>query len=382
MTTGHEDVAKYLVQERLAHVLEDVPMLGRAATELTAVALAEHADNLLREQLERLRGRGSQRIPDAYFADEAAAEDSLQRAAAGLRAAMAQTGALTDPHRFERAWTDYLTDDDQLSVRAELARVPRPATRPEALTWSLTSAPWFSERDNDDAWPPSGIEAVAHLRSLPGDPPPLAEVADGPHAGWLQIGLVEAHHTPARSYPAQPERKVLIVAGLEVVDAAPPAGSAPFTDAPWQLWTVPWDELGLRAEQQLPAGAFPAAALTNGGRRARRGGNNGPGLPLLLLAPAPYLLPVLGLRPTSGSFNGFSLSDSDGPGMVCRQWRGHLVHDGNYEPLTPAVEGCDLILRPDLLARLQELACTRRLQVGIDISFRPKSSDHGTGRIA
>ncbi|MEU3624813.1 hypothetical protein BS329_17880 [Amycolatopsis coloradensis] len=381
MTTDHEDFAEYLVQEHLAHLLADAPVLRRATVELTAAALAEFADDLLSEQLDHLRGPGSQRIPDAYLACEAAVNDSLQHAAAGLRSAMAQTSTLTDPHDFERAWTDFLSDDDHLSVRAEHARVPRPATRPDALTWSLTSAPWFSERDTDDAWPPPGIKSVTRLRSLPGDPPPFAEVSDGPHAGWLQIGLAEAHQTPARSYPAQPGRKVLIIAGLEVVDAAPPAGSAPFTDAPWQLWTVPWDELGIGAEQQLPPGGFPAAAVTNGGRSARRGGNNGLGLPLFLLAPAPCLLPVLGLRPTSESFSGFSLSDSDGPGVVCRQWREHLVHDGNYEPLTPAVEGCDLILRPDLLVKLQELAAPRRLQVGVDVSFRSMSSDLDAGQV-
>jgi hypothetical protein len=67
--------------------------------------------------------------------------------------------------------------------------------------------------------------------------------------------------------------------------------------------------------------------------------------------------------PTSGVC-GFSLSDNDGPGLVCRQWHGHLVHDGNYEPLTPAVEGADLLVRPDLFAQLCDFVNPTRIHTG------------------
>ncbi|OSY35147.1 MULTISPECIES: hypothetical protein [Pseudonocardia] len=77
---------------------------------------------------------------------------------------------------------------------------------------------------------------------------------------------------------------------------------------------------------------------------------------------------ALGLVPTPG-ISGFSLGDRDGPGLVGRVWRSDLVHDGGYQPAFPAVDGADLLLRPDLFQRLQRITGESRARVGVSVSY-------------
>jgi hypothetical protein len=267
----------------------------------------------MRDQVRHLTGPGGTEFPDAYLADEAVAEDALQRAAAGLRAALARAGRIVDPHPFEQTAAVRLRDDSRLAVRAELARVPRPLTRPEALQWSVDPAPWAGDRDDEGRWPPPGFSAVEVLRSLPGGATALAQAGEGPHAGWTQIGIVERHYTPARHYPDRPVREVLLGVGLEITGIDPPAGTLPFTRAPWQVWTVPWQGLGASAdadaiEQYFADGDWAAVALTDAGRADEGHARTGLGLPLHVLAPVFPLVVALRLEPTGG-LCGFSLSD-------------------------------------------------------------------------
>jgi hypothetical protein len=60
---------------------------------------------------------------------------------------------------------------------------------------------------------------------------------------------------------------------------------------------------------------------------------------------------------------------------VGRQWRGHLVHDGSYQPLAPAVEGADLVLRPDLFARLLDIVGGARARTGVSVSHQAAAED-------
>lgn len=340
-------------------------------------------ETLMGTQLELLtNGRRSQ-LPDAYLADQAAAEDSLQHAAAGLRAALAQAGHLGNAQNFERGAAARLRDDPRAALRAELARIPRPLTRPEALVWSLDPAPWFSDSHQaDKPWPPSGFASVTGLRSLPGNAMAFARVSEGPHEGWVQIGLFERQRTPARRYPNQPARRLQIAVGLEALDDDPPPGTLPASQAPWQLWTSPWRRLGLgltteSAAKHISTTGGALTALTDAGATGlidvpRPRTLSGLGLPLYVLAPAASVVAALGLEPTNG-ICGFSLSDATGEALICRQWHGHLVHDGNYEPLLPAVAGADLLIRPDLFARLHDTIGAARCRAGVNV--HPVSAD-------
>ncbi|MFE4334456.1 hypothetical protein ACFRQM_35150 [Streptomyces sp. NPDC056831] len=360
--------------------------LREAVIDLVVEALPDHIETLMSTQLELLtNGRRSQ-LPDAYLADHAAAEDALQHAAAGLRGAFAQAGHLGNAQHFERGAAARLRDDPRAALRAELARVPRPLTRPEALMWSLDPAPWFSDSHQaDKPWPPHGFASVAGLRSLPGGAVAFARVDDGPHAGWVQIGLFERQRTPARRYPDQPARQLQIVVGLEALNEDPPPGTLPASRAPWQLWASPWRRLGLgltteSAAEHISTTNHVLTALTDAGTTGLIDAPrtlSGLGLPPYILAPAASVVATLGLEPTEG-ICGFSLSDASGEALICRQWHGHLVHDGNYEPLVPAVAGADLLIRPDLFTRLHDTIGAARCRAGVNVHHMSADEDDDT----
>ncbi|MEU2794672.1 hypothetical protein [Streptomyces sp. NPDC007100] len=360
------------------------PGLREAVIDLVAAAAPGHLEPLMRAQLDLLTHPSSDQFPDAYLADRATAEDALQKAAAGLRTALAQAGHLVIAHAFERGAAARLRDDSRPALRGELARVPRPLTRPGALRWSLAPAPWFSDSHQEQQpWPPLGLASVAGLRSLPEAARALARVDDGPHAGWIQIGLIERQRTPARRYPDQPARQVLIIVGLEAADDDPPPGTLPLSQAPWQLWTRPLQRLAPALTQAGAAAKHISTtnqalvALTDASATPmvdvppRR---SGPGLPPYVLAPAASVVAALGLQPTGG-ICGFSLSDTAGEALICRQWRGHLVHDGAFEPLLPVVAGADLLIRPDLFTRLHATIGPSRCQAGINVRHMTAAQD-------
>ena len=84
--------------------------------------------------------------------------------------------------------------------------------------------------------------------------------------------------------------------------------------------------------------------------------------------PVLTLVAALGLEPVSNDY-GFSLGDEVGPGLVGRLWRSDLVHDGDYEPAFPAVEGADLLLRPNLFERLHNLVGEARARARLSVSY-------------
>ncbi|MGC0211964.1 hypothetical protein [Streptomyces levis] len=360
------------------------PGLREAVIDLVAAAVPAHIEPLMRTQLDLLTHPSSNQFPDAYLADRATAEDALQKAAAGLRTALAQAGHLVNAQAFERGTAARLRDDSRPALRGELARIPRPLTRPGALDWSLDPAPWFSDSHQEqEPWPPLDLASVASLRSLPEGAQAFARVDNGPHAGWVQIGLIERQRTPARRYPDQPARQVLIIVGLEAADNDPPPGTLPISQAPWQLWTRPLQHLAPTltqagaAAKQLTTTDQALVALTDAGATPmvdappRR---SGPGLPPYVLAPAASVVAALGLQPTAG-ICGFSLSDPAGEALICRQWRGHLVHDGSFEPLLPVVAGADLLIRPDLFTRLHATIGPSRCQAGINVRHMTAQDD-------
>ncbi|MEF9908553.1 hypothetical protein [Streptomyces sp. P9-A2] len=351
------------------------PGLREAVIDLVADAFPD-VETLMGTQLNLLTNGHRSQLPDAYLSDHAAAEDALQHAAAGLRAALAQAGQLGNAQNFEHHAAARLRDDPRAALRAELARVPRPLTRPEALVCSLDPAPWFSDSHQaDKPWPTPGFASLTGLRFLPGGTAALARVDDGPHASWVQIGLFERQRTPARRHPDRPARQLQIIVGLEALNGDPPPGTLPVSQAPRQLWTRPWRRLGLGFPRAESAAAHISAAdqalmaLTTAGSTSmvdapsRR---SGLGLPPFILAPAASVVAALDLEPTNG-ICGFSLSDTAGEALICRQWHGHLVHDGSYEPLLPVVAGADLLIRPDLFTRLQDTIGASRCRTGVSI---------------
>jgi hypothetical protein len=70
--------------------------------DLTATALSSDAGTLMHQQLDALCNAGTGQFPDAYLADEAAAEDALQYAVADRAGANMPTAPVVDGERSGR----------------------------------------------------------------------------------------------------------------------------------------------------------------------------------------------------------------------------------------------------------------------------------------
>jgi hypothetical protein len=97
--------------------------------------------------------------------------------------------------------------------------------------------------------------------------------------------------------------------------------------------------------------------------------DRGLGLHEFCLAPRIEVIALLGLRPETPALR-HVLIDAGGPALVCRQWRSYLIHAGDYGPLVPAIQGADLIVRPDLFDILEETIGADRLGLGLVVRHR------------
>jgi hypothetical protein len=71
--------------------------------------------------------------------------------------------------------------------------------------------------------------------------------------------------------------------------------------------------------------------------------------------------------------------DDHGPALVCRQWRGFLIHDGSYGQLEPAIHGADLLLRPDLYDIVAAAADQDRITLGVTTRHHEVQPDDEPG---
>jgi hypothetical protein len=322
------------------------------------------------EQIGQLRSRSSQRIPDAYFNDEEEIENAIQLAAAGIRAARARAGFLTaDARRSEAGYAFSLAPSARWALLEESSRVPRPATRHHLLARSLTPIPW---QDNEAEWPPSTAVELEGTRRLTGQDAGPIRVAERPYNDWVQIGMFERQATFAGTYPKQPSRQLLITTGLEVTDASISMDSLPVGTNPPNIWLAPYDHL-LPGVVPATVGEIledlhgPLTMIANyRGQRSAPHRNRGVGLHPFTLVPRLELVAFLDLRPESPTVR-HCLIDGQGPALLGRNWRGFLIHDGSYTPLAPAVQGTDLIVRPDLYERLENALDRNRIQFGITV---------------
>ena len=364
-----EEQAEELVTQFLDDRLKgaDEPPGLREATISRLVGQVDNIRNRFSEQVDHLRSSWSTRIPDAYLADEEAVEDELQAAAAGIRTARALEGVLSDARRFENFLAKRLAPSARWALLGEASRVPRPPTRASVLNWSLTPIPWVE--DNAE-WPPAGAIGFADGRQLTGADGEPVRVSEEPYRGWVQLGMFERQATPATRYPDTTARQILIATGLEACNGPPPVNSMPLSLAAPDPWVVCCDELApdLDAESARIALGFTGGPLTalvdHEGQPGAPAQDRGVGLQRITLVPRIEVVALLGLRPETPALR-HVLVDDNGTAIVGRQWRGFLVHDGSYSLLEPAIDGADLILRPDLFETLLNSVGKDRLSLGI-----------------
>lgn len=369
MTESPEEIAEGVTEEYLEQRLElaqQPPGLCKAV-EIRFAAISNEVTERGKNQIKQLKARGPNR-PHVYYAHEEALETSLQEASAGIRTAMAMEGHIVEAIPFEQAATRRLASTAAWAIRSEAARVPRPSTRPTELSWTLPPVPWL----NDDAyiWPPPEAPALQGQSELPSNKP--ARCADKPYENWVQLGLIEQQRTYASRHPDQAGHRYTLAIGLEVTNGDPAGPRLPFAGSIPTIWTYRATELEpalhrAQAHANLAALARPLAAILD--FEATYGSphpNKAPGLHPFLMAPHIELSALLELRPESPS-NRLMLTDDAGPALVCRQWSSFPIHDGNYDPLEPAVVGTDLLLRPDLYDTTVEAVGPTRLRVGLSL---------------
>jgi len=343
--------------------------------------LAERVEAIIerdKAQTRHLRSRGPN-TPPTYYAHEEAPEDALQAAAAGARTAMAMAGEMVEPIPFERGAAQALAATAAWAIRSEAARVPRPPTRPANLHWSLPPVPWV-EAENVPWPPPEGTGLVGRHQLTD---PELTRCAEQPYADWVQLGLMERQNTFESRHSKQPSRQMLLAAGLETSNGQPTTRQLPFADSRPTIWSRLHKELlpsltEERAREILATTAGPLAALLWFSEEpGAPDPDRGAGLHPFLLGPRIELVTLLGLRPEMPTMR-LTLIDDNGPALVCRQWRGFLIDDGNYEPLEPALHGADLLLRSDLYLKLQATIGPDRVRLGISLTFWPDRDPSGS----
>lgn len=363
-----EGLVRLFLDDRLADASE--PPGVREAVIQDVVDRVEPIEQRFRQQVDQLRSPSSQRIPDAYFTDEEALENALQHAAAGIRAARASAGFIaTDARKFEAGYALRLAPSARWALLEESSRVPRPATRHHRLERSLRPIPW---QDNENEWPPPTAVELERIRTLAGPDAEPVRVVGEPYNCWVQLGMFERQATLATGHPRLPSRQLLISTGLEVTDATIPIDSMPLGTSPPNIWLATYDHLlpgvdhALAAENLTDLQGPLTAIASYQGQPSEPHRLRGVGLRPATLVPRAELVAFLDLRPESPPVR-HCLVDGHGPALVGRNWRGFLIHDGSYAPLAPAVQGTDLILRPDLYERVEDALGKVCIQSGITV---------------
>lgn len=322
------------------------------------------------EQISQLRSPSSRRIPDAYFNDEEEPENALQTVGAGIRTAFASAGQMAANARAQEVrYARFLAPSAYWATLGEASRVPRPDSRHQVLGWSCTPIPWHEE---SEVWPPDGavdLESTRQLLDAAGEP---VRITEKPYEGWVQLALFERQGTLATTYPETPARTILVATGLEVTDDPVPEASLPFFEYPPQIWMATYNRLVPELHAEMAAVSLGslqgplAAVVTYAGQLGAPSPDRGAGLHWHALAPRLEIAALLDLRPEEPAIR-HTLVDDHGLALVGRIWRGFLVHDGNYTPLEPSVEGTDLIIRPDLYDQLEAAIGKERIRLGITV---------------
>ncbi len=172
---------------------------------------------------------------------------------------------------------------------------------------------------------------------------PLAGGEDPRYSGWTRLAFWEHQYLlDAQGYRAEPVERVTVMCGAVAVPlgrSAPP-GAFPFREARVDDWWWP-QRINTTDIENFPYG--PVVGLMRE--------SDWLGSPLVIVPPV-SLFSLLTLTPPLFG-EPMSWHDSEGaPAVVMRQWWIRNPEEASSEPVM--CEGADLIVRPDLHARLRE----------------------------
>lgn len=337
---------------RLVHLRNAVR--SEAMTVLSSDALKKRLDR----QLDRFGDRNNKRWPDAFLAHEQAIEEILQSISSGGRAALLMTGQLVaDPIRWEDELASALLDDPTVPLALEARRQPRPPLPPPPCAGA---AVWTQVHERASGGSNHNVEAAAEergflLATLMLTPIiGLPTVNSGPYRGWHWLGTYERRVVRPRDWRHKNDLVAKRYRALEVRDIndrqalrLPPVAAGDL-----RLWRAEIDPAigrpALGSSQPL-VGIDTELRMVGDGRL-------GLGVPDSLLVPTAALIALLRLHPGDP----WTYEDDSGAGLALVTWRAEYdVSD--YYLAWPRTCGCGIVIRPDLLAALVEIAGDKRL---------------------
>ncbi|WP_045316098.1 AAA family ATPase [Lentzea aerocolonigenes] len=303
----------------------------------------------VREALRPLRS-GVEDWPDAILPLHHVPEVSLQQVAGATRAVLASRGTpVTDPLKWEEDFAVTLSHTP-LPLMVERTRIPRPS-------WG---APL---RIHDEVWEQIASPATLHSSELHGTHTtdsvliacsgeatwdPQSAGAGQPYDGWVLLGVMEDCRPGPRLGGSEQTMRTRAFEGVELdlvshsnAHVVPPVH--PRLSVHQWLDPVGWplEDFNGVSFSLVCQGEYDDVYLDD---------VEGLGLPRGLMAPSPYLVELLGLRPSGD----LSLVDDAGPALGLVIWRGEYSRSFHHLAY-PQLEGAAVLMRPDLGRRLTEI---------------------------
>ena len=348
--TWHDRWIDFVAGQRLEDAESMLPGLGDAVRARVSATVSSHGYIDRRQSQNRaLSDLKGIRRPDAFLVSDEAIEVEIQRVAAGGRAALMAIGKPpSDPTAWEDDLTELILDNADLPLAVEATRQPRPSIPPppgpaDAVWQELTAR----EMNRKERSPIANSQSIwreivgSTLATHPSSRTPTVE--SGAFAGWRMIGTAETLTSkPAGS--AHSSHFGTRYQGLEFCPRRhqPPLDSCPFGSVNIGIWfTEPPSTMSFRGE---PATCLPLLGIDfNLSERQ----HHCLGVPDNLLAPTPWLISMLQLRPGSP----FVLEDLEGPAVSLVTWR--TQYDPSEHHLAwPRLDSAAVLVRNDLFERL------------------------------
>lgn len=386
--TDDERLARSILADFAGERLEGAELIlpGLIAASLRRLATALDDEDLqrkMRRQLNQLRDRDAEENswPDAWLAIAEAAEESVQRAAAGVRSADLSRGILRDPAAREAELAEALLDDPTLAITLEATRQPRPPVpvppgRYDPMWESLFpdlaassgAAPNSADRPGDgpgETSTRSGAQdwlAESHRETVATSVlTDFTQLTDA-GGGWRVLASIERLRSSAPRMDKERDFVVSRFRGPEIRAGGDREGfeHPPFVGGALEQWA--W-----AIDLPVPVGAVkPLAGLDT--RVGDRGDTHlGLGLPRTVITPSFPLLAILRANQTSRLYD---LGDNDGPLAALRTWR-CLYDTSDYHQSWPRLEGTALVVTERAFDRIATSVTRLTLRDFIGRNYAP-----------
>lgn len=340
---------------------------GLIAATLRRLSIALDDDDLqrkMRRQLDQLGDSDAEENwPDTWLAIAEAAEESVQRAAAGVRLADPRRGVLSEPGAREAKLAEALLGHPSLAITLEATRQPRPPvpvppSRYDPMWESLFPlldasggvAPDDSMDRSGDGRGETSTSRGAQYRgaescyatvvtSVLTDFTQLTDAG----SGWRVLASIERLRSSASRMAKEQDVIVSRFRGPEIRADGDREGfeHPPFVSGALEQWG--W-------AMEFPAPFRSVEPLSGMDTRVGEGTDTrmGLGLPKIVITPS---LPLIAILRATQASRLYELGDDDGPLAALRTWR-CLYDTSDYHQSWPRLEGTALVVTERAFDRL------------------------------